>query len=117
MGVEFVGKSKKDPFENAEGILYISKVRGQTLEEFFNSPDLNLKLVQDNYYSLRKTLHINGISHNDLNSNNIVVKPDYKLTVGNLGKSQVGYKRAFVEAMGIDGTDPYFKKLHSKGLL
>jgi hypothetical protein len=117
IGVEFVARPKKDPFDNAEGILYTSKVKGQTLEEFFNSSDFNLELVQNNYYNLRKTLHINGISHNDLNPNNIIVKPDYKLAVGNFGKSQVGYKRAFVEAMGVDGTDPYFKKLHSKGLL
>lgn len=116
-GIEFSGKPKKDFFENAEGKLYMSKIRGQTLEEFFNSPDLNLKLVQDNYYSLRKTLHTNGISHNDLNQNNIIVKPDYKLAVGNLGKSRVGYKEAFVEAMGIDGVDPYFSKIHSRGLL
>lgn len=117
IGIEFLARLKKDPFENAEGILYTSKVKGQTLEEFFNSSDFNLELVQNSYYNLRKTLHVNGISHNDLNPNNIIVKPDYKLAVGNFGKSQVGHKRAFVEAMGVDGTDPYFKKLHSKGLL
>lgn len=113
-GFQFTGKSQGEDLKYAEGVLALGRVEGGVVAglKVKNSPEDRDK-IQENYYGIRKALHMNGIAHNALHLGNLIARPDNTLVVNNFFHSKPDFSAALVEALGITEGDPHFVRLHS----
>jgi hypothetical protein len=98
--------------KEARGNLAMSKMQGRTLANSTFKDEAEREATQRAYIQARKTIHTNGVAHNDMHSSNTYVKPDGSIGLIDFGLAQVGYKYALIEAMGAaDGNDWQFARL------
>lgn len=94
------------------GSLAMSRIEGKVVKSFEKASDKEKEKIQTEYIKARKTLHQNGIAHNDLHTGNLIVKPDGSVGLVDFGLAQIGYKFALIEAMGTSGRDWQFTNAH-----
>lgn len=91
--------------KEAEGYLSMEEIKGKTAERYLlakgGRTEKEKQDLQTEYFKARKAINQNGIAHNDLHAGNFIVKDDGSIGVIDFGLSQVGYKFALIEAMGL----------------
>jgi hypothetical protein len=85
---------------SAEGYMAMSKIQGKTLSVSKFKNEAERESTHRAYIQARKTIHTNGIAHNDMHDGNAIVKDDGSISLIDFGLAQVGYKFALLEAMG-----------------
>ena len=99
-----------------EGYLAMSKMGGRPLTKVAAriKSDSKKDALEMSLVRARKTIHQNGIAHNDMHPGNIFIKPNGSTGFIDFGLSQVGYRFALIEAMGsATGQDWQFDRLYS----
>ena len=97
---------------SAEGYMAMSKIQGKTLSMSKFKDEAERESTHRAYIQARKTIHTNGIAHNDMHDGNAIVKGDGSISLIDFGLAQVGYKFALLEAMGAaDGGDWQYQNM------
>ena len=97
---------------SAEGYIAMSKIQGKILSMSKFKNEAEREATHRAYIQARKTIHTNGIAHNDMHDGNAIVKDDGSISLIDFGLAQVGYKFALLEAMGAaDGGDWQYQNM------
>ena len=101
VGVTRLGGHVKE----AKGYLAMDEIKGKTAEMYLlargGRTEKEKQDLQTQYFQARKAINQKGVAHNDLHAGNFIVKDDGSIGVIDFGLSQVGYKFALIEAMGL----------------
>jgi serine/threonine protein kinase len=102
VGVTRLGGHVKE----SEGYLVMGEIKGQTAEKYLldktGRTEAEKQRLQTEFLKARKTINQNGIAHNDLHAGNFILREDGSVGVIDFGLSQVGYRFALIEAMGLN---------------